>query len=418
MKMSNEALKIVTPEDAEETRSMFPRLAGLHPGEELDPARLMDLLGDIDGIKREIHERMRRIDAVKEAKSLLMDESAKTEMLNKRLAEMSKLMHLADSGSPAADGPREVSALADARVPAGRIAGEGVAIAWPKSEDSQEVALSSSESSAQINFTSKPASKAPSNSQSREQKAAQKHQPGQDSMVDSAAPHSMPNGQQLSGPETTPAVKLPPSKDSNAGGPATNAQIADSGEFIAQGEQSLEAVRALLAEVQALYRDASEKKEMAAAEFQAVEQEIKLAHEGARHRLENAEALHSEAAQKSASTKSKVDKAEFALTEARVREEAAATDLQSARQELTTAYQFASVAGQRRFESSEFFERTARWAVFASLFSWVATVWMGWIALLGFHKNTSILLPILGSIILVSGGMVLIKRRIRNSEDR
>jgi hypothetical protein len=135
MKMTNEALKIVPHEIAEPGRSSLPRLAGLKPGEDLDPARLMDLLGDIDGIKRDIQERMLRIEAVKEAKTLLMDEAARTEILNKRLTEMSRLMKAVDSGSFAVDGVGEPSSQVDTRAQAGRVAGDGGAIAWPKFED-------------------------------------------------------------------------------------------------------------------------------------------------------------------------------------------------------------------------------------------------------------------------------------------
>jgi hypothetical protein len=368
MKMTNEALKIVTPEDAEQTRNPLPRLAGLPSGEELDPSRLMDLLGAVDNMKREIHERMRRIDAVNEAKSLLMDEAQRTETLNHRVAEMSKLMKAIDSGALAADASREAAAPSDMRVPASRISGE-VAIAWPKSQAPRE-------------------------------------------------PLAASTTQEFSSFKEVPVLTRSAFEESEAVAAAASLQITAINELLRQGEQSLLSVQTLLAETQAGYKEASIEKERTAAEFRAIQQELRLAYAAANVHLAEAEEHHREAAEKSANTKSKVENAELALAEARVREETAASELQSARQELTTAYQFASVAGQRRLESSELFERTARWAVFASLFSWVATVWMGWIALIGFHRNAPVLLPILGSIILVLGGMVLIKRRVGNSEDR
>ena len=298
--MSNEALKIVPQGNFDQTGSDLPRLAGNPSGEGFSQSRLENLLGDIDGVKREIHESMRRIDAVREAKSLRTDESRSTEILNSRLAEMTKLVNALKSESSTHVAAHEDSEtvraigrdinMAEARVMSNRIAGEGVAIAWPKSEGLQ--------------------------------------------------------------------------------------QHPDSGE------------------------------------------DRTLGYESASRRLEEAERLQREIAEMSAYAKLRMDKAELALAEARVREEAAASDLLSARQELTTAYQFASVAAQRRLESSEFFERTARWAVFASLFSWIATVWLVWIALLGFHQNTSIFMPIFGTVVLVLGGTVLIKRRVRSLGDR
>jgi len=336
--MANEALKIVTQAGAEQARNALPRVAALDPGDELDPARLMDLLGDIDGIKREIHERMSRIDAVKEAKNLLTEEAARTEALNARLTEMNNLMKAVHSGTlppkqtqEDAETSRlrrwEISESPETRTTTHRIPAEGGAIAWPKSEEPQ---------------------------------------------VPVASGPSIAHGSVLSEPAT---------------------------ELFSQ----------------AIYQGVPDPSR---AEVKAVQQELKQAYESASQRLEEAERSQHEAVEANVSAQLKADRATLALAEARVREENAASELQSARQELTTAYQFASVAAQRRLESSEFFERTARWAVFASLFSWIATVWIGWIALIAFHRSAPVMLPILGTIILVLSGMVLVKRRVRISEDR
>ena len=86
MKPMSDALKIVTQEDVELAKKPPMRVADQALGNEMDPAKLMDLLGDIDGLKLEIHERMRRIEAVKQAKSVLQEDAERTEALNKRLA--------------------------------------------------------------------------------------------------------------------------------------------------------------------------------------------------------------------------------------------------------------------------------------------------------------------------------------------
>jgi hypothetical protein len=76
-----------------------------------EPAPLVDLLQDIDGIKHEIQERMRRIEAVKHAKSVLQEDEVKSEALNKKLAAIGQAMHDVDSGSGSIGKRAESSSL-------------------------------------------------------------------------------------------------------------------------------------------------------------------------------------------------------------------------------------------------------------------------------------------------------------------
>src|SRR5271163_4804829 len=99
MKLATDVLKIVTHEDAEVAKKPPMRAGGQEPASEIEPANLVELLKDIDSIKSEIHERMRRVEAVKQAKSLLMEDAARTEALNKKLAEIGKIMSAVQSGS-------------------------------------------------------------------------------------------------------------------------------------------------------------------------------------------------------------------------------------------------------------------------------------------------------------------------------
>ena len=89
--MANDALKIVTHEDVEQAKRPVVRTGSANPVDGVDPSKLMDMLGDIDSLKQEIQDRMRRIEAVKQAKSLLVEDALRTEFMNAVLLRASKL---------------------------------------------------------------------------------------------------------------------------------------------------------------------------------------------------------------------------------------------------------------------------------------------------------------------------------------
>jgi len=146
VKPFSEVLKIVTPEDVELAKKPPVRAIEQAPaGDEVDPRNLMDLLGDIDGLKHEIHERMRRIEAVKQARSVLLEDAARTEALNKKLAEMGKAMSAAQAGILGAEDEAEIGsarqqtgetvAEMEPRPIPVKVMSESVALQWPKTEE-------------------------------------------------------------------------------------------------------------------------------------------------------------------------------------------------------------------------------------------------------------------------------------------
>jgi hypothetical protein len=136
--MANDALKIVTHEDVELAKRPLGRAGVMNPADAVDPAKLMEMLGDIDSLKREIQDRMRRIEAVKQAKSLLIEDAQRTEALNKRLAEIGKVMSAVHSGLLVQEKNEEDEGLhrLEGREPAPvLVVHEGVALPWPKPEE-------------------------------------------------------------------------------------------------------------------------------------------------------------------------------------------------------------------------------------------------------------------------------------------
>jgi hypothetical protein len=105
---------------------------------------------------------------------------------------------------------------------------------------------------------------------------------------------------------------------------------------------------------------------------------------------------------------------ETELAEARNGATEASQDLLSARQELTTAYQFASVAAQRRLDSAEFYRKTASWVIFSSAFAWMAAVWMAWVA---FNRVLPFAVPFAASCLILAGAVFLRKRGARQLEE-
>jgi hypothetical protein len=97
---------------------------------------------------------------------------------------------------------------------------------------------------------------------------------------------------------------------------------------------------------------------------------------------------------------------------ARKAEETAAADLLSARQELTTAYQFAAVAAQRRLDAVDSYHKAARWAVFAVALSWLAMAWMAWFA---FQAKMPFWVPCIVTVALIGLAAKFAKQGTRES---
>lgn len=445
MKLATDVLKIVTHEDAELAKKPPMRAGEQDPASELEPANLVELLNDIDSIKSEIHERMRRIEAVKQAKSLLMEDAARTETLNRKLAEIGKLMNAVQSGFLAPEShvedekqvrrnsveneastqlrPSNVNAVL-------RMLSDSVTLPWPKVEEEIEYsalaayeALDAERPEAPSLLVLEPsadpvpqAAATPPSPQVVEMPASivedaetveRSFVPSEESVEVSVMAERLSVAEEFwkRADEATQEAKrfFEESKARlddavtrqeqlatdyqaaqdvlNAGYQSSNDRLEEAARYWQQTEETAAESRRLLEEASAKLNRALSMEEQAAADFNSAQKSLLAGYELASRRLEEAERLWREADQVSLQAKQMLDRTNSEIEEIRRKEEAATTDLLSARQELTTAYQFAAVAAQRRLDSAEFFKRSAKWAVFAAAFSWVAMVWAVWFSL-------------------------------------
>lgn len=75
------------PEDTELVKKTLTRIDEQDKWNDVFSTKLIELLDNIDGLKKEIRERMRRVESVKVAESVLLDEATRTEALNTKLLE-------------------------------------------------------------------------------------------------------------------------------------------------------------------------------------------------------------------------------------------------------------------------------------------------------------------------------------------
>ena len=567
VKPLSDALKIVTQEDIELAKKPPMRAADQTSGNDMDSTNLMGLLGDIDGLKNEIHERMRRIEAVKQAKSVLLEDAERTEALNRRLAEIGKAMTVAQSGSQAPEAEtaepvriqsRESLTGAESRTAPVKVLNEGVALPWPRTEELSEDSriepteqqlgqiLSSVEAariSAEANMAFEAAFKRlQETEESRLQAWTQADDAVQEArrLLEAAtsqlkdavgreeqATHAIHSAQEAltisvqsaqerleEAERSREAARLQAWKEANAnveearrlfedaasqlkdaaGREAKAAQAIHSAqesltisvqsaqERLEEAERSREAARVqtwkeanadseeakrLLDEATSQLTLATGREERATQEFHSAQQALTTSFQSASGRLEEAERNWNKTDQAMQEAKSLVDQSIAELAQARKREESiaanlqsvrdeftasydaaskrlqeaeqfcqkgdqsakeaqqlidqttaellharkaeetAAADLLSARQELTTAYQFAAVAAQRRLDAVDSFRKAARVAIFAVAASWVATVWMGWLA---FRAAVPIWAPGVLTLVLVVLTLVLTRK--------
>jgi len=476
VKPLSDALKIVTQEDIELAKKPPVRAAGQISGNDMDSTNLMGLLGDIDGLKNEIHERMRRIEAVKQAKSVLLEDAERTEALNRRLAEIGKAMTVAQSGvqapetetaEPVRIPTHESLAGAESRPAPVRVLNEGLALPWPRTEESSEDGqieplehqpaqqpgqiLSNAEAAriaAEANMAFEAAFKrlheteesrlqawtqadeavqearrllegATSQLQDaagREEQATQAIHSAQEALAISVQSAQ----ERLEGAERTrEAARIQIWKEVNADAEEAkrlldearsqltlaigreeraaqefhSAQDAVTNSFQSASErleeaernwkktdQAMQEAKAFLDQSIVELAQARKREESIAANLQSVRDEFTTSYEAASQRLQEAEQLCQRGDQAAKEAQQLIDQTTAELLQARKAEETAAADLLSARQELTTAYQFAAVAAQRRLDAVDSFQKAAHVAIFAVAASWVATVWLGWLA--------------------------------------
>ncbi len=90
MKILKTVGELFAPNDPELVEKTLARLAEQDTWNDVFSTKLIELLDNIDAVKGEIRERMRKVESVTQAESLLLEEAAKTEALNHKLADTEK----------------------------------------------------------------------------------------------------------------------------------------------------------------------------------------------------------------------------------------------------------------------------------------------------------------------------------------
>lgn len=409
MKPFSDGLKIVSPENVEFSKRSLVRPADPSMGAEGSPEQLMELLGDIDSLKVEIHERIRRMEAVKQAKSVLLEDAVRTEALSKKLAEIGQIMSGAQLGSlmglaqdlelgPPRIPPREERGEVEGR-PVARVAAESIALPWPKPEDLANE--SSDQVPNEVTTSTEMAGQeralagtfiAPEHLENRFEEISARIAGAESSWLnlrDEFEQIAVEVRREVEGVRQRVAAfesngqageaELRALQDTvRQAIEALEDRVAHAEENLRRSEQAEAEAKTLLEESTAQLRQAAQVERETTARILATEATFKASVESASQRLQEAEQFWKQRDNSVIDSKKQLDQATFALTQAHAKEESATADLVSARQELTTAYQFAAVAAQRRLDSAEFFRKAAFWAVLGTAFSWIGMVWAVW----------------------------------------
>jgi len=367
------------------------------------PAELMGMLGNIDSLKREIQDRIRRIEAVKQAKSVLAEDAIKTEALNKRLAEMNKVVTAVHSGSLGAEKPfNEDAVLRLASREPVLVVHEGVALGRSRPEVAKAMAIH--EPVVALNVDGKDAGTGRSVDRSRELvQEARRLLEESSARLDMAVQR-----------EEQAATDLLEIQE------ATVSAFQSASQQLAEAERQWKLADAAAVESRRLLDGSTAqltlavtKEQQSAADFHSAQRALSAAYELASRRLESAEQYRKEGDGFAQETRKLLQRMDAELAEARSSTAAASEDLLSARQELTTAYQFASLAAQRQVDSVHFFRKTVSWVIFSTASAWMLAVWMVWAA---FHRTLTISVPFVASCLIVAGAVYLRKRGERELE--
>ena len=439
MKPFSEGLKIVIPETPE--LSKRPPVRAVEPllGDVDNPNRLMDLLGDIDTLKLEIHERIRRMEAVKQAKSVLLEDAARTEALSKKLAEIGKVMSAAQFGflmgreglgeaEPSGLQLRAGTAEDEARYAVARVMGEGMALPWPKAEGAvtEEGVFETTAAGKILESPVDPMGIREFHTETYHAISGRLAEVEKSWRVAQEEFERATGGSRQQLEEASKRLNESAAKEQQAAADYQAAQevmraayrsiderAGDAEHCWRQAEQAAAEAKRLLDESAVQLRRAISIEEQAASEIRSSEKSILAAFQSAMQRLDEAKEFWKEKDRELIDSKKQLDQSTFALTQAQVKEEAATADLVSARQELTTAYQFASVAAQRRQDASEFFRKAAGWTVFATAISWIAMVWAAWFS---FRATIPIWGPGVASVLLLLAASAIGRRGKREAQ--
>lgn len=344
LKTHSDALNIVASTYPDVGGNSRSRADEQEPWTGVDPLRLIDLLENIDGLKQEVQERMRRVEAVNQAKSLLQEDAIRTEALNRKLAELGRAFgevrhepFFGEAKSREADllrmPPREHVA---------EISSRQIESASPAHQGGDWIHFENRELATLADIAIRPASTQTAPLEPVHRLA--------DTLRMDATAHPV---EDIPAPELEePAVEVKP----NAQPEAT------------ESPESYRKVAHRFTEA-SLQRDEAIQSAMQA----------KSSYEGAMQLLEEGRQIYEETREALLNTKLHLEQASAQLAVSRGKEEAATADLKSAQQDLTTAYQFAAVAAQRQHDAAEFFRKSNRWNIIAVAFSWVVITWMAWL---------------------------------------
>jgi hypothetical protein len=419
----SESLKIVTAEDAALLKKPIPRVAEFGVQSTDDPGKLIDLLEDIDGLKHEIHERMLRIEAVKQAREILQEDAARTDVLNRKLAELGRAM----VGAPTENRREEIQAESaglprmQARgfapevmlsTPELRSLGDGTARQWQQPDELEDERHNRDDSNP---WNDEPGSSLVLEVPEHTVQSAAGHrawlevsEEARESFL--AASEILEQAEKSWKQADQAAVEARQMLDRSASELAAarrmeeaataNLQSArqESRDFyftlckrMEELEQSWKHADSMIVEVKQLLDQTRAERTQTTREDQALNEDVEslrrellAAHQSATERSAEATRLLEQAGESVAESKRQREAAMVEVTQARTHQETATAEFTSARQELTTAYQFASVAARRQHFAEEFFTRAARWAVLSGAVAWIAVVWFGWFAFRAF----------------------------------
>ncbi len=415
----SETLKIVTAEDAALLKKPVARVTEFGLQSEDDPGKLIDLLEDIDGLKHEIHERMLRIEAVKQAREILQEDAARTDVLNRKLAELGRAMvgvhaetrqgeiQAENAGLPRMQA-RGFAPEVMLSTPELRSLGDGTARQWQQpnepgddrhdrddsgqwndepgsalvlevpehtiqpaaghrawlevSEEARESFLAASEILEQAEKSWKQADQAAVEARQMLDRSASELAAAR--RMEEAATANLQSARQESRDFYFTVCK----------------RMEELEQSWKQADSMIVEVKQLLDQTKAERTQTSREDQALNADVESLRQELLAAHQSATERSAEATRLLEQAGDAVAESKRQRDAAMAEVAQARQHEETATSEFASARQELTTAYQFASVAARRQHFAEEFFTKAARWAVLSGAVAWIAVVWFGWFA--------------------------------------
>jgi hypothetical protein len=423
LKTTSDALDIVAHSDF--NRNIAPAAEELDQWSSVDPARLIDLLENIDGLKQEVQERMRRVDAVNKAKSLLQEDAIRTEALNRKLAELGKAFgEVRHEPSVAELRGREAELL---RMPARETVSE-IPVRHSESpsllhQKPESIHLEKRESHVfadQVHHGSATLALPAAFGQPEDphEFAVRNREPDEFSAthvtrepIPMTDPHpitavelvqdfAMPRPA-ISNPEfhvVPPSHAVPRYQEPSVSAMTTHAEPhvmpSPFGQPSFLEAVNLEVVNPEAAEAfppppRHAYRDVAQR--FSEASIQKDEARIQPVIEGEPVpetkavfgdtwiHMEEARQAWTQAQEALLAARHLMEQSSAQLSLSRSKEETSSTDLKSAQQDLTTAYQFAAVAAQRQHDAAEAFRKSKRWALAALAASWMVMAWVAWL---------------------------------------